>query len=471
LWIGEYLGNRVSKLTAVGTIQPVAGTGTAGFSGDSRQAASAQLQAPGQLARDAAGNLYIADSGNNRIRKMTPQGVISTFAGTGIAGLTGDGGQAATARLNLPRGVAVDAAANVYIADTGSHRIRKVTPGGLITTVAGGGSVTLNLPRSVIVGIDQNLYIADTGNQRILKLTPAGDLSTIAGLGSAGFSGDGGDALAAQFSAPAALATDAVGNLYVADFDNGRIRKLTPSSSGIAAPITQLPASLLNAASLGDGPVAPGEILSILADGLGPVGGQFGVFDENGLLGTLLAETQVLFDGLAAPMIYVQQSEIKVQAPYELTGLPITHVQVFHSGEMKVDAFLAVADAAPGIFTISGGTGPALVFGQDGLPNSQTNPADAGSLITLFATGEGQTLPAGIDGARVSGPYPQPAGAMDVRVGGQSADIVSVAAAFGAPGILQVTARIPAVTVSGPATLSLAVSTAVSQAGVTVFVK
>src|SRR5260370_38302347 len=141
----------------------------------------------------------------------------------GRPGFSGAGGQGTAARLTLPRGVAVDAAANVYIADTGNNCIRKVTPGGLITTVAGGGTFPLSLPRSVLVGTDQNLFIADTGNQRILKLTPAGDLSTIAGLGSAGYTGHGGPALSAQFTTPAALAMDTAGNLYVADFYNNRI--------------------------------------------------------------------------------------------------------------------------------------------------------------------------------------------------------------------------------------------------------
>jgi DNA-binding beta-propeller fold protein YncE len=118
LWIGEYFGNRVRKLPPGGLIQRVAGNGTAGFNGDFRLATTAQLQAPDQTALDAAGNLYIADSGNHRIRKVTPQGMITTYAGTGSPGFAGDGGQAASATLNQPHGVAVDAAGNVFIADT-----------------------------------------------------------------------------------------------------------------------------------------------------------------------------------------------------------------------------------------------------------------------------------------------------------------------------------------------------------------
>jgi uncharacterized protein (TIGR03437 family) len=471
LWIGEYLGNRVRKLTPGGIMQPVAGNGTAGFNGDSRLATSAQLRAPGQAALDTTGNLYIADSGNHRIRKVTPQGMITTYAGTGSSGFDGDGGQAISAHLSLPRGVAVDAAGNVFIADTGNNCVRKVAPGGLITTVAGGGAAPLSSPRSVMVGTDQNLYIADTGNQRILRLTPAGVLSTIAGTGAAGFGGDGGDAMSAQFTTPAALAMDTAGNLYVADFDNNRIRKLSPSTPVIAAPVTLLPtASLVNAASLRDGPVAPGETLSILADGIGPATGVSGVFEASGMLDTLLAETQVLFDGRSAPLIYVQQSKINVQVPYEVAGLVNTHVQVFHSGALMVDVTLPVTSAAPGIFTVAGGMGPALAFQQD-VPNSQSNPADPGSVITIFATGEGQTDPAGIDGVASTAPFPQPIGQVDLRVGGRPAEILFAAEAPGVAGVLQIDARIPAIVGSGAVGLSLAIGSALSQDGVTVFVK
>ena len=471
LWIGEYLGNRVRKLTPGGIMQPVAGNGTAGFNGDSRLATSAQLQAPGQAALDTTGNLYIADSGNHRIRKVTPQGMITTYAGTGSSGFDGDGGQAISAHLSLPRGVAVDAAGNVFIADTGNNCVRKVAPGGLITTAAGGGAAPLSAPRSVMVGTDQNLYIADTGNQRILRLTPAGVLSTIAGTGAAGFGGDGGDAMSAQFTTPAALAMDTAGNLYVADFDNNRIRKLSPSTPVIAAPVTLLPtASLVNAASLRDGPVAPGETLSILADGIGPATGVSGVFEGSGMLDTLLSETQVLFDGRAAPLIYVQQSKINVQVPYEVAGLVNTHVQVFHSGALMVDVTLPVTSAAPGIFTVAGGMGPALAFQQD-VPNSQSNPADPGSVITIFATGEGQTDPAGIDGVASTAPFPQPIGQVDLRVGGRPAEILFAAEAPGVAGVLQIDARIPAIVGSGAVGLSLAIGSALSQDGVTVFVK
>src|SRR5262249_14728797 len=270
------------------------------------------------------------------------------------------------------------------------------------TTVAGAGAYPLNAPRAVLAGSDQNLYIADTGNQRIALLTPAGDISTIAGTGAAGFGGDGGDALAAQFDNPVALAMDAAGALYIADFDNSRIRKLIPNQSSggaVVAPAALLAsATIVNSASLRAGPVASGEIVTISAAGIGPSLPVAGVYDANGMLGNLIAETQVLFDGLPAPLTYAQQGQINAQLPYGVVGFANTHVQVYHSGFLAVEAFLPVAASAPGLFTVSGSGGPALATNQDGAPNSRANPAAAGSVVSLFATGEGQTNPAGIDG-------------------------------------------------------------------------
>jgi uncharacterized protein (TIGR03437 family) len=341
-----------------------------------------------------------------------------------------------------------------------------------MTTVAGGGELTLSFPRSVAVDSGGNLYIADTGNHRIVKLAATGEQSVIAGLGAAGFGGDGGDALAAQFSTPAAITVDGNGNLYVADFDNNLVRKLTPTIPGIAAPVTQMPsARLLHAATIREGAVAPGEILAIFAEGVGPAGGATGVFGADGILDNLLSETQVLFDGQAAPLISVQQSQIKVQVPYEVGGRASTHVEVFHSGVRRVDTRLAVTAASPGIFTLTGGSGPAMIALEDGSINSAANPAAPGSVITVFATGEGQTIPAGIDGKRSTEPYPQPAGQVAIRVGGRPAEILFAAEAPGAAGMLQVNARIPDIVDAGAVVLSLSVGSAISQDGVTVFVK
>ena len=233
-------------------ISTVAGNGTSDFSGDGGLATSTSLLAPRGVAVDGSGNLYIGDSGNQRIRKVYAAffGIITTVAGNGTAGLSGDGGPAGSASLSYPGGVAVDGAGNLYIADSGNQRIRKVDTAGIITTVAGNGvrgfsgdgrpagSASLSYPGGVAVDGAGNLYIADSGNQRIRKVDTAGIITTVAGNGTAGFTGDFGPATSARFNNPSGVAVDGAGNLYIADSGNQRIRKLSPGtvSSNLLVP-------------------------------------------------------------------------------------------------------------------------------------------------------------------------------------------------------------------------------------------
>ena len=215
----------------------MAGIGTFGFSGDGGPATSARISLVQGIDVDVAGNLFIADSGNNRIRKVTPAGIISTVAGNGIRSFGGDSGPATFASLSSPRDVAVDVAGNLFIADSGNIRIRKVTPAGIISTVAGNGlrsfggdngpaiSAPLFVTNSIAVDSGGTLFIADS--TRIRKVTPAGIISTVAGNGSNGFSGDGGPAISAQLSNANGVAVDSAGNLFISDLSNSRIRKVT----------------------------------------------------------------------------------------------------------------------------------------------------------------------------------------------------------------------------------------------------
>jgi len=217
----------------------LAGNQVADFGGDGGPGIAARLWAPEGIALDAAGNLYVADTGNHRVRKITRDGRISTVAGNGLLGASGDGGLATEASLNSPRGVAVDAAGNLFISDTGNHRIRKVTTAGVINTVAGvgtegfsgdGGPATnarLNNPYGLATDAAGNLYFADWGNHRVRKIAASnGAISSVVG-GGFGFGGDGAAATAARLSFPRDVKLDAAGNLYIADTANARIRKVT----------------------------------------------------------------------------------------------------------------------------------------------------------------------------------------------------------------------------------------------------
>jgi sugar lactone lactonase YvrE len=239
LYVSSPTRNQIYRVTADGTLKVLAGTGFAGFSGDGGPPAGANLNGPAGIAADAAGNVYFADSYNHRVRKITPEGVITTVAGDGTADFGGDGGPATAAHLYYPVAVTVDGAGTLYIADN-SHRVRKVTAAGIISTVAGTGvagyngdgepaaAAQLNYPRSLTVDSAGNLHIADMSNHRIRMISPDGVISTFAGTGVAGYSGNGGPATSAQLHSPDGIAFDSTGTLYISDLQNYRIRKVTP---------------------------------------------------------------------------------------------------------------------------------------------------------------------------------------------------------------------------------------------------
>jgi sugar lactone lactonase YvrE len=223
------------QTVAPGQITTVAGSGVGGFSGDSGPATSARVNRPQGVSVDNSGNLFIADTNNHRIRQVDTAGNITTVAGTGTAGFSGDGGAPASARLNLPEGVFVDSTGNLFISDTSNFRIRKVS-GGIITTVAGGGSTVVDnvaatssrlvRPAGVAVDNSGNFYIADSTNNRIRKVDTTGIITTAAGTGNPNFNGDGA-ATSVNVTTPQGVAVDSAGNLYIADTQGNRIRKVS----------------------------------------------------------------------------------------------------------------------------------------------------------------------------------------------------------------------------------------------------
>jgi uncharacterized repeat protein (TIGR01451 family) len=220
LYVADSANHRVRKVAANGTISTVAGTGTAGYSGDGGLATSAQLNGPDGLTVDAAGNLYIAEYANNSVRKVAPNGVISTFAGNGTLGYSGDGGAATSAQLNAPHGMAASPGGSLYIADSNNSVVRVVASNGTISTV----NVSVFRPCGVALDTAGNLYIANTYAQTVLKLTSGGVVTTVAGDGISGFSGDGGPATSAALNFPSEVAVDARGNFYISDTNSQRVR-------------------------------------------------------------------------------------------------------------------------------------------------------------------------------------------------------------------------------------------------------
>lgn len=500
-------GQFVLEIASSGAVSAVAGSGASiYYGGDGGAATAARLYTPTGIAVDSAGNWYVADAGNNRIRKITPAGIISTIAGTGQPGSAGDNGFATVAQLNAPRSVAVDPQLNVYVADTGNNSIRVITASGVISTIAS----QFNDPEYVAVAPDGTLYVADAGNNRvvklsqdgtmstvtqvvgpvavlpdssgnvyisgptevvevsskgtattvlgglaaprglvltadgsllisemgtnvILRLSPAGAQTTIAGTGVAGFSGDGDAADAAQLNTPSDLAIDSTGNILIVDSANNRVRELTPSAVTAPAPAATA-VSVVNAASMLPGSVAPGEIVTI-----------FG-------LGFAANQTQLLFDGNPATIFYTGADQINALVPATLTAGSNTEINIVVNGAKIADLNSSVAAALPGIFTMANGTGQAAAANQDGSINSATNPAARGSIVTLYATGEGVNV-----------------SAVGLTLGGYAAKLLYAGPAPGFPGLMQINAQVPTGFLApGIQPVILTVGNVASQSGVTI---
>jgi sugar lactone lactonase YvrE len=272
LYIADTGNDAIRKVNVLtGVITTVAGTGSSGYSGDGGQATAAKLRAPEDVYVAANGDLYIADTGNHAVRKVSSAtGVITTVAGSGPSGSSGDGGPATSARLHSPSGIAVAANGDFYISDTSNDKIRKVTAAtGIITTFAGtgtagytgdGGAATsarLRTPEGVALAANGDLYFADTGNHAIRKVSAAtGIISTYAGTGTAGSTGDGGAATAARLNSPQAISFSA-GDLFIADSGNNRIRRVQAASGNISTV-----AGTGTAGNTGDGGSATAALLN-----------------------------------------------------------------------------------------------------------------------------------------------------------------------------------------------------------------
>ena len=482
LYIADASNHRIRKVDAAGVISTVAGDGTEGFGGDGGPAAAAQLRFPWGVAPDGSGNLYIADASNHRIRKVDAAGVISTVAGDGTEGFGGDGGPAVAAQLRFPRDVAPDGSGNLYIADSGNYRIRKVDAAGVISTIAGDGTegfggdggpaaaARLTSARDVAVDGAGNLYIADSDNHRIRKVDAAGGISTVAGGGTRGFGGDGGPAAAARLSQPWGVALDGAGNLYIADSDNHRIRKA-------AAPAARIPADgiALATGTPAVNRISPNAIISVFGQNFAPQGtlATYPALNPAGRVTANLAATCLEIGGKRAPLFFVSPTRVNAQVPHDLApgeaALTVTRGCATANEQRSEAASATVAAVSPAFFNVPlnrDGRNPLVALhggGPDlaGAPDlgAAYTPAEPGEFVTLFGTGFGVTQPP-LETGQIPGEAVRLANAVAFTFGGIAVPPKDVFYAGASPccaGLYQFTVRVPADVPDGDATVTAVV--------------
>ncbi len=438
LYLADASNRRVRKVTPGGIISTFAGTGVEGFSGDGGPATDAQLGRPGSVTF-WGGNLYIADSSGQRIRRVSSNGTITTVAGNGVSGFSGDGGPATSASLGFPLGMAVDSLGNLYFADGDNNRIRRVSPSGVITTVVGNGAklfggdqgpadqASLNIPHDVAFDGAGNLFIADAGNNRVRKVNTSGLISTVAGMGMNGFSGDGGPATNAMLDFPWGLTTNAMGSVYIADRVNNRVRAVSVSMGG---PPSLTENSTVNAASFAT-TIAPGTIVSIFGEDFANTS----IGASTVPLTTVLGDTSVTFNGVAAPLFFVSNGQINALAPVGLSTSVAASIQVRRGGSLSAVRSANVAPVSPGIFIVDQASGAgAVLHASDFSLVSSSSPARPGEYLVIFCTGLGALQSAA----------PETKDRPQVNIAGLPATVTYSGLAPGFEGLYQINAQAPA---------------------------
>lgn len=431
LYISDTANNVVRMVTSSGAISTYAGEFSlgAGFSGDGGQANVAQLYRPAGLAMDSGGTLYISDFENNRIRKVTSNGVITEAVdSSGTIGPAGNGGSALSAHLTGPRGLFIDANGALYIADSGGNMIRKVVAG-TITLVAGSTSglpgfsgdrgqatsALLDEPTSVAVDTCGNLYIADSRNSRIRMVTPNGVINTIAGGNGFAYSGDHGPALSAQLNFPAGVAVDSKGNVYVADTQNHVIRLLTPTSAppcGGALPVISA-GGVISASAFGASPsIAYGSWIEIYGSNLAADTRSWATsdFSNNGTTApTSLDRTAVTIAGQSAFVDYISPGQVNALVPAN-TGAGPLQLTVSTAAGTSAPVTVNVNTVQPGLWApaqfIVNGKQYAGATHADGtfvappgsIPPFTTSYAKPGETITFYGIGFGTVGPGVLPG-------------------------------------------------------------------------
>jgi uncharacterized protein (TIGR03437 family) len=394
LIIADQQNNRIRLVTPQGKISTIAGNGTHNFYAPGIPATSSPMDWPSAVIADSTGVVYFAEIHGNRVGKIGLDQKLATVAGTGFPGFNGDQIQGNTAMLRKPAGIALDPLGNLYIADQGNHRIRKVAPNGIISTIAGTGkpdfsgddgpaaAAALNTPMDVKLDSQGNIYIADMLNQRVRRIDTSGNITTIAGDGQAGRGPDGVPATSSSLNFPAGLALDANDDLYIVDWQNYLIRKVALSSRPTIAA-----GAIVSAASF-TAPVAPGGLFSIFGRNLATSA----TSSLDVPWPTKLAGTSLKVNGIDAPLYFVSDKQINAQLPFE-TPAGSALVSVTNSLGASDSVIVNVVPAAIGIFVYPG-TNRAIAQNQDFTLNSLTNPESAGRVVVVYLTGQGAVSPA-----------------------------------------------------------------------------
>ena len=506
VYIADSANNRI-RMVSGGTVSTVAGNGTGAYAGDGASATSAQLNNPNAVAVDSSGNLYIADTQNHIIRKVSG-GTITLFAGTPtIQGYAGDNGLAVGAALASPSGVAVDAAGNVYISDTGNNLIRRVDKTtGNITAVVGskGTAVTLKNPTGIAVDSAGAIYIADTGDHRVVKWAN-NKLTTIAGTGTNGFSGDGGPATKATLQNPYGVAVDAAGSVYIVDYTTSRVRKVTPDGTivtiagtgalkytGDGGPATSAAFNFPRGIAID----AQGKIYIAdtsnqairLLQGVNPVISDGGVTNaasyaqqiSPGALATVWGTfgasagataapwpatfngVTVSVNGTQAPVYYVSPGQINFQVPWG-TATGTAAVQVGVNGGSSNTLNVPVVSAGPGLF-FSGSA--AIVQNQDYSLNGPSNAAAGGSYIFAYLTGSGPVSPPVADGTVApESPLATATATASAKIGTANAQVAFTGLTPGFIGLVQMNIVVPSGLAPGDYPLTVTIDGQTSNSG------
>ena len=401
LIVGE--AGLILRIDTSGTVTTIAGTGVVGFSGDGGPATAAEVGYVSALALDSSGRYLFVDSGNKRVRRIdNSTGVITTIAGNGGANFTGVGQPATNTGIGNVVGLAVDSNQNLYIGGINLYYLLKISSAGAVSVVGGvggcgyigdGGPATLAgicQPSSIALDASGNIYVGDTTCYCVRRIAAdTGIIQTVVGNGTAGYSGDTGTATLAQLRSVSAIAISGT-TLYVADGAAGVVRSVTPDTPP-ALPGTPSFSSVVSSASYAPGPVAPGELITFYGHYLGPATPAYWTLGSDGLLTNPNANIQVLFDGVAAPVVYASAGQVNVVTPYSVAN-GLSTVEIKTAGGSVSSATVGAATTAPGIF-------PGAIVNANGTINSPSNPAPVGSYVVMYGTGFGQTSPGGVDGS------------------------------------------------------------------------